>query len=71
MSWFSDKRFIMLIVCSSFLVFGRLVGDQFTTLDEVDIPDSLRDLCTQVDEARFREDVSSTALREQQGQATS
>ena len=56
---------------SSFLVFGRLLADQFTTLDEVDIPDTLRVRCTQVDEAKFREDVSSTVLREQQGHATS
>ncbi|MEM7077679.1 MAG: hypothetical protein AAF513_03520 [Pseudomonadota bacterium] len=46
-----------------FLVFGRLVGDEFVTLDELSLPPRLADRCIQVDESRFRNDISSTQLR--------
>ena len=49
-----------------FLVFGRLLAgkaDRFVTLDDLDLPGSLRVLCDSVREAEFRSDVSSTALR--------
>jgi hypothetical protein len=48
-----------------FLVFGRAIDGRFTGLDDVDLPVALRALCTPVAESDFRQDVSSTALREQ------
>lgn len=47
-----------------FLVFGRNLNGMFQVLSNVTIPDSLRALCTEVPESEFREDVSSTNLRE-------
>jgi hypothetical protein len=46
-----------------FLVFGRVLNGTFQSLSDVTIPDSLRALCTEVPEAQFREDISSTAVR--------
>ncbi len=45
------------------LVFARKVGGRLRTLDELDIPDELRAICTGVDPEEFREDISSTELR--------
>ncbi len=51
-----------------FLVFGRLVdggpNGQFQSLAGLTLPDSLRSICQEVPAATFREDVSSTALRQ-------
>ena len=46
-----------------FLVFGRAEGARFVTLDDLDLPKELRDLCNGLGEAEFRSDISSTALR--------
>jgi hypothetical protein len=46
-----------------FLVFGRLCGDRFESLDQLDLPESLRRLCREVPAEQFREDISSTLLR--------
>ena len=50
-----------------FLVFGRAFGgdqgDHFVTLDDLELPDSLRAMSEGFSEAQFRSDVSSTALR--------
>lgn len=46
-----------------FLVFGRLQGEHFETLASLPLPEPLRQLCEEVPEADFREDLSSTALR--------
>ena len=46
-----------------FLVFGRLQDGNFQTLDDLDIPAGLRNLCQAVPESDFRVDESSTALR--------
>lgn len=46
-----------------FLVFGRICGESFHTLEETEVPDSLREICTEISETDFREDVSSTELR--------
>jgi nicotinic acid mononucleotide adenylyltransferase len=48
-----------------FLVFGRLVDAAFRTLSELDLPVALRRLCREVPAGKFREDISSTELREQ------
>lgn len=46
-----------------FLVFGREVENQFLTLNCLNLPESLRRLCDPVPEDRFRNDISSTDLR--------
>ena len=52
-----------------FLVFGRVLdrdeGSRFVTLDDLDLPDGLRRLSEGFSEAEFRNDVSSTVLRDQ------
>ncbi|HEX6962257.1 MAG TPA: hypothetical protein VF175_10350 [Lacipirellula sp.] len=47
-----------------FLVFGRELDGRFTTLDDLNVPESLRRLCDGVPATEFREDVSSTELRQ-------
>lgn len=47
----------------SFLVAGRSVDGQFTTLGDVDYPAFLSDLFREIPESAFREDVSSTEIR--------
>ena len=49
-----------------FLVLGRQVDGRFCTLSDIELPPSLSHLCTEVPEERFRVDVSSTELRDQQ-----
>jgi len=46
-----------------FLVFGRLGLGHFRTVEDLDIPLALRQMCTGVSEATFRVDISSTELR--------
>lgn len=46
-----------------FLVFGRVAGERFQTLDDLPLPPALRELCDGVPESEFREDLSSTAIR--------
>jgi hypothetical protein len=53
-----------------FLVFGRIVGKRFQTLDQVELPDSLRALCRGISEEEFRDDHSSSAIRHQHQSAT-
>lgn len=50
-----------------FLVFGRTLKGAFQGLAEVELPAALRQMCVAVSEAEFRADISSTALRRQQG----
>jgi hypothetical protein len=46
-----------------FLVFGRAAGEKFITLSDIEIPRALGDVCDEVSEEEFREDVSSSDLR--------
>ena len=46
-----------------FLVFGRLIDDTFVTLEELDIADVLKRRCTGVAQEIYRNDTSSTAVR--------
>jgi nicotinamide mononucleotide (NMN) deamidase PncC len=46
-----------------FLVFGRVLGSSFIRLADLDLPEVLRRACREVSPEEFREDVSSTALR--------
>ncbi|MGD9720710.1 MAG: CinA family protein [Pirellulales bacterium] len=48
-----------------FLVFGRLDDGRFVTLHELQLPASLAALCQEVPADEFRDDISSTALRQQ------
>ncbi|MGI9430253.1 MAG: hypothetical protein ACR2NM_16450 [Bythopirellula sp.] len=47
-----------------FLVFGREIDGNFQVVSDLDLPAPLRDLCDEVPGAEFREDISSTQLRE-------
>jgi hypothetical protein len=46
-----------------FLVFGRILEESFRTLSELRIDDLLKSICTEVAEAEFRVEISSTELR--------
>lgn len=46
-----------------FIVFGRVTEGKFQGLRDLQLPDLLRGLCTEVQESVFRETVSSTELR--------
>lgn len=48
-----------------FLVFGRNTSSGYECLDDLDLPDKLGVLCTGISEKEFRNDISSTQLREQ------
>lgn len=50
-----------------FLVFGRTVQGEFQSLEDLPIPSNLRDVCDGVPENDFREEISSTAVRSQDG----
>ena len=50
-----------------FLVFGRKAEDRFETLDDLSLPERLREICGAVTEEDFRADISSTALRQASG----
>jgi nicotinamide mononucleotide (NMN) deamidase PncC len=47
-----------------FLVFGRDMGTGFVRLGDLDLPDILRHLCREVTPEQFRENISSTGLRQ-------
>ncbi len=47
-----------------FLVFGRQVDRRFQTLGDLQIPTKLKELCDEVAVDEFREDVSSTQVRQ-------
>lgn len=46
-----------------FLVYGRVVEESFRVLSELHIEEQLMSICTEVTEAEFRNDISSTELR--------
>lgn len=48
---------------TSFIVFGRAEGGKFITLDDINLPEVLRERCQPVAESDYRNDISSTALR--------
>ena len=50
-----------------FLVFGRDVGTGFVRMADLDLPEVLRAVCREVPAERFRQDVSSTAIRRSGG----
>ncbi len=47
-----------------FLVFGRASAGQFISLSNLQLPGELRQLCDEVPASEFREDISSTTLRQ-------
>ncbi|MFZ8977531.1 MAG: hypothetical protein ACO2Y9_10560, partial [Pseudohongiellaceae bacterium] len=54
---------LMASLGNRFLVFGRVNGNEFKTLDSVSLLPALRKLCDGVPESEFRLDLSSTELR--------
>ena len=64
----------MMAAGARFLVAGRLVSDTndergvFKTLADVDIPAGFRPMFSEIPEAEFRRDISSTELRQSQSQ---
>jgi nicotinamide mononucleotide (NMN) deamidase PncC len=46
-----------------FLVFGRVIAGGFQTLSNSNVPQAMRELCDEVPESEFREDICSTELR--------
>lgn len=46
-----------------FLVFGRMMGERFRTLESLGLPAALTRLCDGIPESEFRLDISSTVLR--------
>ncbi len=48
---------------NKFLVFGRMRGERFETLNQIELPDALRAICTEIPREQFRVDVSSSRLR--------
>ena len=62
-----DRAIEQLIARNSrFLVFGRLRHGRFCGLSDLDVPATLRTICDDVPAHAFREDVSSTELRERE-----
>ncbi len=60
-----DQAFLDLAALGcDFLVFGRRMDGRFVSAMDLDLPHSLRRICTSVDEQEFRIDLSSTALRQ-------
>ena len=49
---------------TKFLVFGRANAGRFTTLKDLNLPQQLVKLCTEVPENLYRNDISSSALRQ-------
>ena len=47
----------------TFAAAGRFIEGQFRTLSDLDVPPGCEDLFTEIPEAAFREDISSTAIR--------
>ena len=48
---------------TSFLVFGRVIDNQFSELADLALPDTLMALCTGVSSTEFRSDISSSDMR--------
>ena len=53
----------LLRVGTKFLVFGRVEKGRFITLDDIEIPNELKAMCLGISETVFRDDISSTELR--------
>jgi hypothetical protein len=47
-----------------FFVFGRAIDGRFLRLADLDLPEPLRTICQEIPPEVFREDVSSTAIRQ-------
>ena len=46
-----------------FLVLGRVDNDRFVTLEDIVLPDALRQMCQSVPESVYRNDLSSSQIR--------
>ena len=54
-----------------FLVLGRAENDNFVTLEDLALPDALRQMCQSVPESVYRNDLSSSRIRANQKISTS
>jgi hypothetical protein len=50
-----------------FLAFGRVIDGEFKVLSDLTLPPAIAAICDEVPAAEFREDVSSTELRQSRG----
>jgi len=48
-----------------FLAFGRVIDNRFYTLSDISISKNLKNLCDEIPESEFREDISSTSIRQE------
>lgn len=48
---------------AGFLVFGRVSGERFCGVEDIELPDCLAHCCRSVSEQEFRADISSTEIR--------
>ena len=48
---------------TKFLVFGRLYGEDFITLEDLNLPPTLAQLCQGVPVSQYRNDITSSAIR--------
>jgi hypothetical protein len=48
---------------TQFLVFGRLSGGAFITLEDLDLPPTLAQLCQGVPVSQYRNDITSSVIR--------
>ncbi|CAL0320787.1 unnamed protein product [Lupinus luteus] len=66
-----NKMLKILIACKetgcTFLVGGRNVGGAFKVLDDLDIPEELKDMFISIPAEQFRMDISSTEIRKRSG----
>ncbi|MDO4550062.1 MAG: hypothetical protein Q4C96_02280 [Planctomycetia bacterium] len=49
-----------------FLVLGRTISGKFVSLSDLDLPETLKNICLEIPESQFRNDISSTWLRNQE-----
>ncbi|KAJ1284876.1 hypothetical protein BS78_03G238900 [Paspalum vaginatum] len=66
-----NRMLEILLECKStgtiFLVGGRKIDGVFKVLEDLDIPEELRDMFISIPEEKFRMDISSTEIRKSQG----
>jgi len=66
-----NRMLEILLECKSigttFLVGGRKIEGDFKVLENLDIPEELREMFISIPEEKFRIDISSTEIRKSQG----
>ena len=74
--YYGDDEGVMLAAMSevrdrrcAFLVAGRVVDGEFRSLDDLEVPEGFSDMLSAIPESVFRQDLSSTELRQAAGGA--